>query len=89
MKESISLYIGYLAACLTTISFLPQALKTIRSRCTHGISVVMYGLFTAGIFFWLLYGFLIQDKIIIFANLVTFIFATPILMISLLNRKAK
>ncbi|APJ05158.1 hypothetical protein AXG55_10275 [Silvanigrella aquatica] len=78
-------YVGYLAAFLTTFSFLPQAIKTIRTKCTEGISAVMYSLFTIGIFFWLVYGILVEDIIIISANFVTFIFAFIILFISIYN----
>jgi len=85
MSHNIQVYIGYLAACLTTFSFLPQAIKTIKSKCTKGISIVMYSMFTTGIFFWLLYGFLINDFIIILANLITFIFASIILFITFVN----
>jgi MtN3 and saliva related transmembrane protein len=42
---------GYIAATLTTISFFPQALKTLRSRDTHAISLRMYLLFTSGVAF--------------------------------------
>lgn len=88
MNENIHVIIGYLAACLTTISFLPQAIKTIRSRCTRGISVAMYALFTIGVFFWCLYGILVKDCILISANIITFIFALPILVISIKNSKS-
>ncbi len=85
MIDGINDYIGYLAAFLTTFSFLPQAIKTIRTRCTDGISIIMYFLFTIGIFFWLVYGILIEDIIIISANFITFIFAFIILFISICN----
>jgi MtN3 and saliva related transmembrane protein len=49
--------LGYLAALLTTLSFFPQALKTLRSGDTSAISLRMYGLFTAGIALWAIYGF--------------------------------
>lgn len=85
MLYNIEIYIGYLAAILTTFSFLPQAIKTIKTKCTEGISVVMYSMFTTGIFFWLVYGILIKDYIIIFANSITFVFASIILFITIMN----
>ena len=85
MIENINSYVGYLAAFLTTFSFLPQAIKTIKTKCTKGISAIMYSLFTAGIFFWLVYGILVKDMIIIAANFITFIFAFLILFISIRN----
>jgi MtN3 and saliva related transmembrane protein len=65
--------LGYVAASLTTVSFLPQALKTLRSRDTSGISLRMYGLFTSGIALWGIYGLLTQDGPLIVANGVTLI----------------
>ena len=52
---------GYIAATLTTISFFPQALKTLRSRDTHAISLRMYLLFTSGVAFWSIYGWMVGD----------------------------
>lgn len=89
MTDNINICVGYLAAFLTTFSFLPQAIKTIKTKCTDGISVVMYSLFTAGVFFWLVYGILIKDIIIILANFITLIFAFIILFISICNLKKR
>ncbi len=65
--------LGYVAALLTTMSFFPQALKTLRSGDTSGISLRMYGLFTAGIALWALYGFCTSDGPLIAANLITLV----------------
>ncbi len=65
--------LGYVAALLTTLSFFPQALKTLRSGDTSGISLRMYGLFTAGIALWAVYGFCTGDGPLIVANLVTLV----------------
>ena len=65
--------LGYVAALLTTLSFFPQALKTLRSGDTSGISVRMYGLFTAGIALWAIYGFCTGDGPLIVANLITLV----------------
>ena len=45
---------GFLAAALTTVAFVPQAVKTIRSKDTRSISLGMYVIFTIGIAFWLI-----------------------------------
>jgi MtN3 and saliva related transmembrane protein len=71
--------LGYGAASLTTLSFIPQVLKTIRSGDTSGISLRMYGLFTAGIAMWGLYGLLTRDGPLIVANAITFVAAALIL----------
>ncbi|PIB27280.1 hypothetical protein BFP77_12995 [Maribacter sp. 4U21] len=82
--------IGNLAAVLTTVSFLPQALKTIRTKDTKGLSLPMYVLFVSGVGLWLLYGMLNNQMPIIAGNLITFILAGTILLFmvkGLLSRK--
>ena len=77
--------IGYFAAFLTTSSFLPQAMTSIKNRNTAGISLMMYSLFVVGIFFWLLYGIFLGNMIIIISNIITLISAATILAIKLQN----
>jgi len=72
--------IGYLAAFATTVSFLPQAIKTINTKNTTGISLPMYALFTAGTLCWLIYGISIGSYQVSIANVITFIFASVILI---------
>jgi MtN3 and saliva related transmembrane protein len=78
-------YLGYLAATLTTASFLPQAIFTIRTRDTQSLSLGMYSLFTSGVFCWLVYGLYIENKAIIYANTITFILAASILFVKVYN----
>ena len=73
--------IGYLAASLTTLSFLPQAIKVITTRNTQGISGLMYVMFVCGLVLWLIYGLLIEDTAVSMANFLTLLFALPILVI--------
>jgi MtN3 and saliva related transmembrane protein len=80
--------IGYVAAFLTTFAFLPQALKTIQTRDTSGLSLAMYACLTAGIFFWLLHGIHQRDMALIGANAVTLLLALPIFLIVLANTRA-
>jgi MtN3 and saliva related transmembrane protein len=75
--------IGYLAAMLTTLSFLPQAIKVISTRNTQGISQLMYIMFVTGLALWLVYGLLIGDRAVSMANLLTLILALPILLMTL------
>ena len=77
--------IGYLAATLTTASFLPQAILTIRTKDTESLSLSMYSLFTLGVFCWLIYGVYISNKAIIFANAVTLALAASILSFKIYN----
>jgi len=71
--------IGYLAALCTTLSFVPQAIKTIKTRDTAGISVWMYLIFTLGVFLWFVYGVAIRNYPVMIANAVTFALAATIL----------
>ena len=72
-------WLGYVGAALTTLSFLPQAIKTIRSKDTSGISLGMYAAFTVGVAFWLGYGIVLQSWPMIVSNIVTFGLAATIL----------
>jgi len=71
--------LGYVAAFITTSSFVPQVIKTVKTKDTSGISILMYSLFFIGIILWLVYGILINSKPIIFANGLTAIFSAIIL----------
>jgi MtN3 and saliva related transmembrane protein len=66
--------LGLIAGGLTTISFVPQMIKTWKSRSAKDVSFAMLVTFISGIFLWLIYGFLRQDIAIIAANGVTLIF---------------
>ncbi len=77
--DSITI-IGLVAAACTTIAFVPQVIKTLRTRDTGSISLGMYSLFTFGIFLWLVYGILTRDIPIIFANSITTVLAAIILV---------
>jgi len=77
--------IGYVAAALTTASFLPQAILTLKTRDTEALSMSMYSIFTLGVFFWLIYGISIADGAIIFANAITLILAAIILSVKIYN----
>ncbi|MBN9380330.1 MAG: SemiSWEET family sugar transporter [Chitinophagaceae bacterium] len=71
--------IGLLAAACTTFSFLPQAIKTIRTKDTQSISLSMYALFTFGTLLWLLYGIFTDNLPVYLANGITLLFALIIL----------
>ncbi len=78
--------IGYLAACLTTAAFVPQALLTWRSRRADGVSTTMYLVLLSGVLLWLYYGVLISSLPIIIANTITFVLASFILVMKLAYR---
>lgn len=75
--------LGYVAATLTTASFVPQAWLTFRTRDVSGISLAMYSVFTLGIALWLVYGLYIEAWPVVIANVVTFALAAAILVMKL------
>ena len=81
--------IGYIAATLTTVSFLPQAILTLKTRNTDSLSLGMYSLFTGGVLLWLIYGIYLANPAIIAANAVTFLLATIILSFKVYNSLRK
>ncbi|MSS75592.1 MAG: glutathione synthetase [Methyloglobulus sp.] len=71
--------IGYAAGALTTASFLPQAIMTIKTKDTSALSLGMYSLFTLGVLCWLIYGVQLANYAIIFPNAITLVLAGCIL----------
>jgi MtN3 and saliva related transmembrane protein len=80
---SLTEFIGYGAAALTTVSFVPQAWLSWKTRRTGGLSVGMYVLFALGVALWLGYGWLIRAWPVIIANAVTLALALFILGVRL------
>jgi MtN3 and saliva related transmembrane protein len=78
--------IGYLAATLTTVAFIPQALHTWRLRSAHGVSLGMYAVFASGVALWLVYGLLLGVWPLIIANAATLVFALLILAMKIRYR---
>lgn len=78
--------IGYLAAVLTTCSFVPQAWQTFKTRDVSGISLGMYSVFACGVALWLAYGLLLGAWPIVLANGLTLALAVAILAMKLRYR---
>jgi MtN3 and saliva related transmembrane protein len=76
-------WMGLLAAFCSTAAFVPQMIKTWRTRSTKDISLVMFLVLVTGIILWLAYGVIIQDIPLIVANGVTLLFAGTILFFKL------
>lgn len=76
-------FIGGTGAVLTTLCWLPQALKVIRERETRALSLPATGAFTVGVVLWLIYGLAIGDWPLIGSNAVTLTLMTPILAMKL------
>ena len=75
--------IGFSAALLTTIAFLPQLLKTWKTKSADDVSIVMLILFITGLICWIIYGLNIHSIPILIANIITFIFNFSILILKI------
>ncbi len=75
--------LGLFAGSLTTIAFLPQVIKTWRTRSTKDISLEMFAIFCSGVLLWIIYGSLVKDIPVIFTNVATLSLASPILWFKL------
>lgn len=75
--------LGLIAGTLTTLAFVPQVVKTWRTRSTHDISLGMFALFSSGLVLWLIYGFMIGSLPIVVSNIVTLALALTILFFKL------
>lgn len=81
-------WLGFLAASLTTLSFVPQVWHTFQTRDVSGISLGMYSAFTLGVLLWLVYGVLLGAWPVIIANVITLALAACILAMKLLHGRA-
>jgi MtN3 and saliva related transmembrane protein len=78
--------IGLLAGGLTTVAFLPQLLKTWKSKSAEDVSLVMLVTFCSGVGLWLIYGVMIGAWPIVLANLITLLLALAMLFLKLKYR---
>jgi MtN3 and saliva related transmembrane protein len=75
--------LGFVAAILTTLCWLPQAAKTIRTKETGSLSLLAQSALTVGIVLWLAYGLLIGNAPIILSNAISLVLVTTILAMKL------
>jgi len=78
--------LGIAAGTLTTIAFVPQVIKTWRTRSGEDISTGMFLLFSSGVLLWLLYGVALKAAPIIIANSITLVLALTIIGLKLRYR---
>ena len=71
---------GYLAAILTTMAFLPQLIKTLKTKKADDVSLTTLIMFIIGVLSWIIYGYKISSTPILIANLVTLILNLLILI---------
>ena len=75
--------VGIAAGTLTTLCWLPQALRILKSRSAEDLSLVTQSAFTAGILLWLVYGIVLGSPALIASNGVTLALSTAILVLKL------
>ncbi len=79
--------VGFFAAVLTTIAFIPQLIKTWRSKSAKDVSYIMFALFISGVSLWCVYGWEIHSIPVVIANIITFILASLILILKYIYEK--
>lgn len=79
--------IGFTAAFLTTVAFIPQVIKIYKTNKTNDLSLLTFISFTIGVFCWLIYGISLNSLPMIFANTITLILSIYILIKIIKNRK--
>lgn len=77
--------LGLFAGVLTSISFIPQSIKTIKTKDIESISLITYILYVMGVALWIIYGFLTKDIAVFLTNVVTIVPCTIILSIEVLS----
>ena len=75
--------LGFLAGSFTTVAFLPQVIKTWKSKSAEDVSLVMFIFFILGVSLWCAYGWKIHSKPVTIANIITFLLPTSILVLKL------
>ncbi len=75
--------VGYVAATLTTISFLPQLVRVVKLRSARDISLGMFLIFSTGTLFWMVYGLMSHSAPVWIANAVTLVLSVSILVLKL------
>ena len=83
MSPTATLTIGIIAACLTTGAWLPQVVKTFRTKSAHDFSWAYLVMFFCGVFLWAIYGFMRQDIAVIGANVVTVVLVLGVMVVKL------
>lgn len=78
--------LGFAAGAMTTAAFVPQVVKTWRSRSAGDISLGMYAVLTCGVSSWLVYGLLVEDWPVVAANGVTLVLVAAMLAMKLVFR---
>lgn len=79
----LSEIIGFFAATLTTVAYLPQVIKTWKSKSAADLSLGLFSILTTGVFLWLVYGIMIGNGPIIASNIITLLLTGSMLFFKL------
>ena len=82
-------FFGYFAAILTTLAFLPQLVKTLKTKKAEDVSLITLIMFLTGVLSWIIYGYKISSTPILIANIITFILNLLILIFKITFQKSK
>ena len=80
-------FFGYFAALLTTLAFLPQLIKTLKTKKAEDVSLITLIMFLTGLLSWIVYGYKISSTPILIANIITFILNLLILIFKIIFSK--
>ena len=80
-------FFGYFAAILTTLAFIPQLIKTLKTKKADDVSLTTLIMFLTGVAAWIIYGIQISSKPILIANTITFLLNFLILVFKLIYSK--
>ena len=80
-------FFGYFAAILTTLAFIPQLIKTLKTKTAEDVSLTTLVMFLTGVAAWIIYGIQISSKPILIANIITFLLNFLILVFKLIYSK--
>ena len=80
-------FFGYFAAILTTLAFIPQLVKTLKTKKAEDVSLTTLIMFLTGVAAWIIYGIQISSKPILIANVITFLLNFLILVFKLIYSK--
>ena len=87
MKITYIEFFGYFAAVLTTLAFIPQLVKTLKTKKAEDVSLTTLIMFLTGVSAWIIYGIQISSKPILIANIITFLLNFLILIFKLIYSK--
>lgn len=80
---ALSEIVGFIAATLTTLAYLPQVIKTWKSKSAADLSLGLFSILTTGVFLWLVYGIMIGNGPIIASNIITLLLTGSMLYFKL------